>query len=280
MYQMKYKIIVTDLDGTLLGSDNHIDSATINYLIDFQKNGGIVVLASGRHYRECLNYMLELRFSEYKNNGYCITCDGQYIYDCLGNLIFEQPYLNGIDIANILKYIDLQLFNVSAFSNESNYRITNGINIVDLCSYYIKKSLNLNILFKNINIRRNEYLNLDKIEKIRIECCTKKDSLKILAKKDIFKYYETVYLKDNTIEIHHLSVNKLTALLYLVDKLKISHDVVIVFGDEGNDISMLKYFKNSFAMSNASQTVKESAKNVTSSNNEQGVLLALTGNNN
>ena len=45
---MKYKILVLDLDGTLTNSRKEITDRTKHALKTYQKEGGIVVLASGR----------------------------------------------------------------------------------------------------------------------------------------------------------------------------------------------------------------------------------------
>ena len=45
---MKYKLIALDLDGTLKNSDNQITAKTKEALIEVQKQGVKIVLASGR----------------------------------------------------------------------------------------------------------------------------------------------------------------------------------------------------------------------------------------
>ena len=43
-----YKMIVMDMDDTLINSENKVSKETKNYLIDIQNQGYKVVLASGR----------------------------------------------------------------------------------------------------------------------------------------------------------------------------------------------------------------------------------------
>lgn len=47
------------------------------------------------------------------------------------------------------------------------------------------------------------------------------------------------------------------------------------FGDGRNDIEMLKYCKYSYAIENASQDVKDVARCICPSNEEDGVLVTL-----
>jgi FMN hydrolase / 5-amino-6-(5-phospho-D-ribitylamino)uracil phosphatase len=69
--------------------------------------------------------------------------------------------------------------------------------------------------------------------------------------------------------------HKAFGLKLLADKYGISADEMIVFGDGGNDIEMLRMAKYSYAMDNAPQKVKDSAKFLAPSNEDQGVLTIL-----
>lgn len=55
----------------------------------------------------------------------------------------------------------------------------------------------------------------------------------------------------------------------------ISPEQCVAFGDGGNDIEMLKYCGHSYAMGNASQKVKDAAKYICPSYEEDGVLVTL-----
>ena len=57
--------------------------------------------------------------------------------------------------------------------------------------------------------------------------------------------------------------------------LKYQKENVFVFGDSGNDVSMIKRFKNSIAMGNGINEVKKHAKYITKSVDEAGVVYAL-----
>ena len=48
-------------------------------------------------------------------------------------------------------------------------------------------------------------------------------------------------------------------------------DEIVVFGDQDNDVSMLKVAGTSIAMKNACQNVKDVANDITESNNNHGV---------
>ena len=61
----------------------------------------------------------------------------------------------------------------------------------------------------------------------------------------------------------------------MIERWKISPAECAAFGDGGNDIEMLKLCGESYAMENAPHEVKNVAKNICPSNNDDGVLVAL-----
>lgn len=69
--------------------------------------------------------------------------------------------------------------------------------------------------------------------------------------------------------------HKAWGLSKLVERWGISPDECAAFGDGGNDIEMLKYCGYSYAMGNSPQNVKDAAKEVCLSNNDDGVLVTL-----
>lgn len=77
------------------------------------------------------------------------------------------------------------------------------------------------------------------------------------------------------VDCNPLGVSKWTALLALLDRLNIAPDEVCTFGDNFNDIEMLKSAGMSFAVSNARQEVISSAKETCPPYWDNGVLQIL-----
>ena len=76
---MTIKLIAMDMDGTLLRSDNTISQNTKNILLEAQKKGIILALASGRSYAKLLPYAQQLQMQKY--GGYLIEVNGMAVYD-------------------------------------------------------------------------------------------------------------------------------------------------------------------------------------------------------
>ena len=69
--------------------------------------------------------------------------------------------------------------------------------------------------------------------------------------------------------------HKAFGLKRLVERWGISPDQCMAFGDGGNDLEMLAYCGESYAMANATDEVKAAAKHICPSNDEDGVLVTL-----
>lgn len=69
--------------------------------------------------------------------------------------------------------------------------------------------------------------------------------------------------------------HKASGLKRLVERWGIIPEQCAAFGDGGNDIEMLRYCGHSYAMENAPKNVKNAAKFVCPSNEEDGVLVTL-----
>lgn len=70
-------------------------------------------------------------------------------------------------------------------------------------------------------------------------------------------------------------LHKANGLSLLQKEWEMSSADIIAFGDGGNDIEMLKYAGDGYAMANASQEVLKIAENIAPSNDDDGVLTIL-----
>ena len=71
---MAYKMIVLDLDGTLTNSKKEITPRTYEALMEAQKKGIVVVLASGRPTYGIMPLAKQLKLAEY--GGYILAFNG------------------------------------------------------------------------------------------------------------------------------------------------------------------------------------------------------------
>ena len=77
---MNYKMIVLDLDGTLTNREKKITPRTKEALMEAEKRGILVVLASGRPTQGIVHLAEELELNKY--GGYILAFNGGLIIDC------------------------------------------------------------------------------------------------------------------------------------------------------------------------------------------------------
>ena len=86
---MKYKMVVLDVDGTLLTNEKTVTARTRATLIRVQQMGIKVVLASGRPTYGVVGLAKELELD--KNGGYILSYNGGQIINVQTNeLLFEK----------------------------------------------------------------------------------------------------------------------------------------------------------------------------------------------
>ena len=92
---MGYKIIVLDLDGTLTNSKKEISGNTLDALLEIQKNGYKVALASGRPTPGITKLANQLELKKY--GGYILSFNGAKIISCRDNeVIFQKTLPAGV----------------------------------------------------------------------------------------------------------------------------------------------------------------------------------------
>jgi hydroxymethylpyrimidine pyrophosphatase-like HAD family hydrolase len=86
---------------------------------------------------------------------------------------------------------------------------------------------------------------------------------------------ETIYYvtSDGTAIIVNKNANKEYALVKLAEWFNIPLTDVIAFGDDVNDLNMIKTAGTGVAMGNAAEQVKEIADYITGTNNNDGIAL-------
>ena len=88
-------------------------------------------------------------------------------------------------------------------------------------------------------------------------------------------YLEPVHSGHGSVDLIVPGVNKGTGIKLLQERWGIASSEIMAFGDSPNDIEMLKVVKYSYAMENASDSVKEVAAYRAMSNDQDGVLAVI-----
>ncbi len=261
---MNYKMIVLDLDDTLLSPDLVITKLTKDILIEMQENGVKVVLCSGRPTFGMKPIAKELRLDEF--GGYIISFNGANITEFKTD---ELIYENNLTVAQIHRLYDLSKENNVGIHTYSKTHI-----IAEDEFKYTKFESDLVGMDIDVVTNFKEVVNKPVVKAIMVEESYKLKEIEshVLPKtKDL----SCTYSKPFFLEFMNNGVDKGLSLKYLCDKLDINSSEVIAFGDSHNDLPMLKFAGKSVAMGNSVNEVKEMSDYITLTNNEDGIYHAL-----
>lgn len=255
------KLVVTDMDGTLLNSNHEVSDLFYKLFKELKKHNILFVAASGRPIYSIIEKLIPI-----KNDIIMVAENGGIVIrnqeDLLTNPIKKDGLIKVESLINSNNNIH-PIYCTKSKAYFSQNSISNSF-IKSLTEYYPKFSI--------INS-----LDTIKEEILKIALYHSEDSEKYVY--PIFKQFEPEYnIKisgKHWVDISDSKANKGNAIKLIQKTNNISHQETLVFGDYNNDIDMLKLAKYSFAMENAHPNVKEVANFNTKSNDNFGVEIIL-----
>lgn len=249
------KMILTDLDGTLICSDGSISERTKLVLKRCQNYGIYIVIATARYCIGAERYIEKIQPDyEITTDGTLIHRHGEQIYSC--NLEIEDT--NQI-VHDILARDDKTEITVATgrqvFWNSKHISESEKLHKAVYCDYQ-----------KPLSCQAN---------KIVAELPNYETALEIANK---YHCRLQSYRGENWYAFLPEKAGKVQAIRELARILDISLNEIAAFGDDKNDMEMLKLCGIGVAVNNAVPDVKEIADYITLSNDENGVAEWLAKN--
>lgn len=246
---MVTRLILTDLDGTLLHSDKTISQNTLDVLNECKKRGIFVGFCTSRgrpnvsRYEEIFQPDILIC-----NGGASIFFQNEQIFSASFTVeqtraILKKTY----QVCGENAEITLDLPDTLCWNRKDDKSTSYDQKAVyDDFKNFTKAAL-------KICVHTDEKIKAEQIASAVNECS-------MIPFSDIpwYKFSPAVSTKENAVK-------------FLCGYLNINMDEVISFGDDHNDIGMLKICGKGIAMQNAISEVKEIADEVTLSNDEDGV---------
>lgn len=263
---MNYRLIALDLDGTLNNDHKKITQKTKEALIAVQKQGVIVVLASGRPTPGLRRESDELELEKY--HGLLLSYNGGRIVDASTEEVIYERSLPKDTAVKLLKH--LETFPVTPIVEDGKYYYT-----ADRKGFMIEFESRLNQMDIKIVNNIADELNFNPV---KIMIAAPNEHLIPVSDKIMEPFaYELSFVQSTPfyLEATMKGVDKASSLQTICDYLSISPSQVMAFGDAQNDISMLHFAGLGVAMGNAIDEVKLAADEVTLSNNEDGIAHML-----
>lgn len=249
-----FDVIGLDLDGTLLKNDKTVSEKTLKTLIKFENLGKQIVIVTARPSR-----LEPIKLPEILQREFMIYYNGAEVYHNNKRIFSKCISLeSAVHIKELIirAYSQCKLgfeINDKLYTNFSNDGIfgTTKFETIDLNSFQLLPPTKILVDMTTID-DVNEFK-----RKLPNDC--------------------NIVITDNGKlgQIMEQGVNKLNGLKYILDKLKTSIDRVVFFGDDINDLELIKACGTGVAMGNAVSEVKSIADYVTATNEEDGIAIFL-----
>lgn len=259
---MIYEVIVLDLDGTLTNREKVVTPRTKEALMEAQRQGKKVVLASGRPTFGVMPLAKELLLKEY--GGYILAFNGGIIQNCETD---EVVFSSQLPVESNQRIIDLAKDQgVNILTYEKNRIIT-----PDATCPYVEKEAFINKLeVEQIDDFRN-YVDFPVPKFLMLDDGDYLAMVEPRMKAALGKHFSVYRSEPHFLEILPKGIDKAQSLARLLERIGLKKEQMIACGDGYNDLSMIQFAGLGVAMENAVLPVRSAADYITLSNNHDGI---------
>lgn len=244
---MNDKLLVCDLDGTLLDETGAIDEESLAKIKKFCEDGGHFVICTGRmdtdikYIEEKLGFKSEFRISQ----------NGAVIYDYHGHLTYEtipKKYIStlnqiifGMELRTEVSNVTNRLFPSPRNPEDVAEFVDSSIIIEDLENFILNQEKNPTIYLTFG--KKNQFQEIRE----KIEDVLGKDAVNI------------VMTSASSLEVFSKKVSKGLAVEKVMQQLQIKNENTYIAGDAQSDISMFLVTPHSYAVQKAEPNVRSKA---------------------
>lgn len=268
-----YKIVMVDLDGTLLDDNKKVSKKNIEMIHKVYKEKNVIfVIATGKNISD-IKYITDAIGQPI--NQYMITSNGAVIKDNVRNEYILKEYLTDNEVINIIdtykKYNLTGLIQTEqgpVIEDKLAAEVENAIHTENLKNYVLDNKISNIALITPQGKEENLILLKNELD----------NKFNTLGTTPVCDFTHTNNGKTYTskyIDVMKKNATKANAIKILMDYLKITKEEVIAIGDGGNDIPMFEIAGLKVAMGNANEYVKSKVDYITDTNNDDGVAKAL-----
>jgi Cof subfamily protein (haloacid dehalogenase superfamily) len=262
---MTYKMIVLDMDDTLLQDDHTISPRTKQALMDAQEQGVKVVLASGRPTFAMYDTAEELKLKEY--GSFILSFNGAKIINCQTN---EELFSSTLPAETAHK-----LYELSRRENVWIHTYVGDLIVTESANQYTDIEATITGLPLQEVGSFVEAVTEPVVKVLMLEEPTILAEVEKKLQKELDGELTVLRSKPFFLEFTELGVTKGTSLNQLIKKLGITRDEVIAIGDSYNDLAMIEFAGLGVAMGNAPDDIKTKANFVTDTNMNDGVAKVV-----
>lgn len=278
---MDYKCVIADLDGTLLHTDKSLSAVTKETIENLISSGMDFVPATGRSYNSIPDYVKSI-----KGLHYIISSNGVVIHDVPSGKAIDVEYVPESFVPELLGLLDeldrsgvcsREEVVIECFREGQAYIGAADYDNDDLCHGNTNRLNYVRATRKKVPDMRVFALE----HRSTLECVnlTIRPELMSRVRPILEARFADLYFTDSETDLLEISSGnsgKHVGITKLCKILSINPEEIIAFGDNNNDIEMLRIAGLGVAMGNATEQCKAVANLVTLTNDEDGVAYILS----
>ncbi|MFE9258474.1 HAD-IIB family hydrolase [Streptomyces sp. NPDC006879] len=257
-----YSMVATDLDGTLLRSDDTVSERTREALTAATAAGAAHIVVTGRGVAWTRHILEDLGY-----RGIAVCGQGAQLYDAGAHKLLTSVTLDrqlaGLALSKIEAEVGPLALAASRDGLDGEVLVGPGYRVQDgpLPSVSVKDTAEL--WTAPLNKLYIQHPGLDD------------DALAQTARQLVGSLVDVVMAGPGVVEILPLGLSKATGLSLAARRLRVRAAQTIAFGDMPNDIPMFAWAAHGVAMANAHLELKNVANEVTTSNDTDGIAVVL-----
>ena len=249
----KYKMVVIDMDGTLLDTNKQISKKNKETIINIQKAGIKVALASGRPLDSLMADALKIELDKY--DGYLVGNNGQEFYAFNERKVYRKDALPKKAWIDVVRFANKHQLIALGLSQSERIWIQKDDNYAKILNE-TKDMIFDKICIKDFPFMEDIEIIANELRNILINDCQ-------------------VMISDlTTIELVPFGIDKVVGVNYIRDLNHFKNEEILVIGDGENDYQMACNYPF-VAMKDAFDKLKEKAIYITASNDNDGVAKAI-----
>ncbi len=242
-----YRLAAVDLDDTLLGPDKTISPENRQAVRRLQEAGLLVIIASGRRHQNSIRFQRELDL-----HGPIIACQGGLLRDGDSGNVIEAHFLPQAVAQSILAETRHSEVHVIYYHLDHLYVAERHNPWIDLYEQRVGEKTEVLPDLEKLGGRRALKI-VWYGDPAELQNQRKAMEIKYHGKSDVFS------TERENLEFMPRGVNKATALAKVAEELGIAPSQTMAFGDNENDIQMLRWAGCGLAMAHGKPEAKAAA---------------------
>lgn len=262
---MKYKLIVSDLDGTALRDDRTASEETVRAIKEYQQAGGTFIISTGRMYESIVN------------NAYLLGLDEINIPICaLDGGVIKESKTGKLIALHTMPYTQ-----TASFARECE-RLGCYFQVYTEDKLYVEKENEINRHYCEVSKikmhavgKLSDFILKNKLQCVKVLIAHERADTFLNYFKDKYDGIQFFLSLSSYLDGASLEAGKGNALLSLAQHLDIDRKETVAIGDSMNDISMIEAAALGVAVENADDRLKRHADLIVPSNNEDGLAYLI-----